>query len=520
MTLPVAQRRRPRALRGHARAHAADAVPSPSTSSSAASARCCCPPAGGSPQPTNVVAPGAPAIALQAPNNLNQILVDDASQTPEPRPDRVRPRRPAAVSASNTLRGGDTATDTGRRHDLHLGRQRGQRQRLPAAPDQRAGRRRRLQAANPRPTARAGRRRRRAGRRHEPAQLLQHLRRAARPVDNCTLGVGGAPTDCRGADTQAEFDRQWPKTVAAISALDADVIGVNEIENDGYGPDSAHPVPRGQAQRGHGAGHLRLHRRRRRDRPDERARHRRHQGRSDLQAGRGHAGRPDRGAQHRRVRQRRRRLLRAAGRRSPRRSRQRRPAACSSSDVNHLKSKGSARATPRTPVTARATATRCAPTPPRRCAPGWPPTRPARATRTSCSSATTTPTQGGSDRGARGRGYTNLVADVSAPTLLLRVRRPVGLPRPRLRVAVAAPQVTGVAEYHINADEPSVLDYNTDFKSAGQLESASTRPTSSASPTTTRCSSASPPCGPSTPRGSRDRSPRLTASSRRDRRSR
>ncbi|HEY9075271.1 MAG TPA: ExeM/NucH family extracellular endonuclease [Anaerolineaceae bacterium] len=58
-------------------------------------------------------------------------------------------------------------------------------------------------------------------------------------VDNCSLGVGGGPTDCRGADTQAEFDRQWPKTVAAIAALNADVVGVNEIENDGYGPDSA-----------------------------------------------------------------------------------------------------------------------------------------------------------------------------------------------------------------------------------------------------------------------------------------
>ena len=32
-------------------------------------------------------------------------------------------------------------------------------------------------------------------------------------------------------------------------------------------------------------------------------------------------------------------------------------------------------------------------------------------------------------------------------------------------------QVTGVADYHIDADEPSVLDYNTDFKSAGQLVS-------------------------------------------------
>jgi predicted extracellular nuclease len=39
--------------------------------------------------------------------------------------------------------------------------------------------------------------------------------------------------------TQAEFDRQWPKTVAAILAVDADVLGVNEIENDGYGSDSS-----------------------------------------------------------------------------------------------------------------------------------------------------------------------------------------------------------------------------------------------------------------------------------------
>jgi predicted extracellular nuclease len=58
-------------------------------------------------------------------------------------------------------------------------------------------------------------------------------------VDNCTFGVGGLPADCRGADTQSEFDRQVPKTVAAILAMNPDVIGINEIENDGYGPDSA-----------------------------------------------------------------------------------------------------------------------------------------------------------------------------------------------------------------------------------------------------------------------------------------
>lgn len=31
------------------------------------------------------------------------------------------------------------------------------------------------------------------------------------------------------------------------------------------------------------------------------------------------------------------------------------------------------------------------------------------------------------------------------------------------------PQVTGVTEWHINADEPPVLDYNEEFKSAGQI---------------------------------------------------
>ncbi len=34
-----------------------------------------------------------------------------------------------------------------------------------------------------------------------------------------------------------------------------------------------------------------------------------------------------------------------------------------------------------------------------------------------------------------------------------------------------AAQVTGATEYHINSDEPSVLDYNTNFKSEAQLES-------------------------------------------------
>ena len=38
-----------------------------------------------------------------------------------------------------------------------------------------------------------------------------------------------------------------------------------------------------------------------------------------------------------------------------------------------------------------------------------------------------------------------------------------------LASAVLAPRVTGVAEWHINADEPVALDYNVEFKTANQL---------------------------------------------------
>ncbi len=50
--------------------------------------------------------------------------------------------------------------------------------------------------------------------------------------------AGGFPT-ARGADTLVEFERQRAKTVAAILGLDSDIIAYNELENDGYGPTSA-----------------------------------------------------------------------------------------------------------------------------------------------------------------------------------------------------------------------------------------------------------------------------------------
>ena len=49
----------------------------------------------------------------------------------------------------------------------------------------------------------------------------------------CTLGAGTSKSNCRGADNQAEFIRQRDKIVAELKAIDADVYGLMEIQNNG-----------------------------------------------------------------------------------------------------------------------------------------------------------------------------------------------------------------------------------------------------------------------------------------------
>lgn len=48
-----------------------------------------------------------------------------------------------------------------------------------------------------------------------------------------TLDEPGVPGDQRGANDEEEFDRQEAKIVSAIAAIDADVVGLIEIENNG-----------------------------------------------------------------------------------------------------------------------------------------------------------------------------------------------------------------------------------------------------------------------------------------------
>lgn len=52
-------------------------------------------------------------------------------------------------------------------------------------------------------------------------------------------GTGGGFPTSRGADTQAEFTRQRAKVIEALYSSGADVIGLMELERDDYGPSSA-----------------------------------------------------------------------------------------------------------------------------------------------------------------------------------------------------------------------------------------------------------------------------------------
>ena len=190
-------------------------------------------------QPTAVTDPGASALALQAANDLNRIIVDDAfnSQNSDP---IAFGRNGSPLSASNTLRGGDTVTDlqgvltytwSGNSASGNAYRVR--------PPNAEVGKSPNFMPANARPVAASdpGGTLKVAG-----MNLLNFFNTfdgLPDTVDNCANGVGGAATDCRGADTQAEFDRQWAKTIAAIVKTEADVIAIGEIENDGYGADSA-----------------------------------------------------------------------------------------------------------------------------------------------------------------------------------------------------------------------------------------------------------------------------------------
>jgi predicted extracellular nuclease len=140
------------------------------------------------------------------------------------------------LSASHTVRVGDTLNGVTGVLEQRFGEYRLQ----PVGPVA-------IAAANPRPAG--------------PAAVGGTLRVAGMNVLNYFNGNGqggGFPTE-RGATTLEEFARQRAKTVATIVTMDADIIGLSEIENDPAGFSAIEDLVAGR-ERSHGARHVCIHR--------------------------------------------------------------------------------------------------------------------------------------------------------------------------------------------------------------------------------------------------------------------
>ena len=142
------------------------------------------------------------------------VTLDDGLTAQNPNP--VRHPNGAPFTVDNRFRAGDTVTDAAGVLAFSFGAYRIQ----PTEPAT-------VTPANPRPA--------------EPGVVAGSHRTGAFNVLNYFNGDGaggGFPTS-RGADTPAELQRQTAKLVAAIVGLDADALGLVEIENDPDGPTSA-----------------------------------------------------------------------------------------------------------------------------------------------------------------------------------------------------------------------------------------------------------------------------------------
>lgn len=159
--------------------------------------------------PTAVVEPGPAAVALAATNALARITLDDGRSVQNPDP-AIHPNG-SIFDLTNTFRGGDLVQGATGVMDDTFGLYRIQ-------PVQGAN----YTSVNPRTAV--------------PDAVGGSLKVASFNVLNYFNGDGmggGFPTS-RGADDLNEFTRQRDKIIAALVAIDADVVGLMEIENDGY----------------------------------------------------------------------------------------------------------------------------------------------------------------------------------------------------------------------------------------------------------------------------------------------
>jgi predicted extracellular nuclease len=162
------------------------------------------------PVPTEVVPPGDAARALLAEIDARTLRLDDGSDAPP-----ADPAHPlAAIPDAATLRAGSTFTGV-------RGVVRQDARGIALVPTHVA-----TTIPAPRPS---------------PPQVAGALHLASINVLNLFNGDGrggGFPT-ARGAKSAVEYARQQAKLVAMVQALAPDAAALMEIENDGYGPESA-----------------------------------------------------------------------------------------------------------------------------------------------------------------------------------------------------------------------------------------------------------------------------------------
>jgi predicted extracellular nuclease len=198
------------------------------------------------PVPTAVTTFGPAAQAQEAANQLNRILVDDNRQDPPGTPDcgttdptKCDPdpvyfaENGLPLSASNTLRGGDTATGvtgvmtyTGGGYSSSPSSYRVRTlgamnpDLMPGTPNIPS-----FDTANPRPTTppTVGGRLKVVG-----MNVLNFF--LSRDDGSITCGVGNLQ-ECRGWDMTGELKRQQDKLNAALMTINADVVGFSELEN-------------------------------------------------------------------------------------------------------------------------------------------------------------------------------------------------------------------------------------------------------------------------------------------------
>jgi len=163
--------------------------------------------------PTQVVQPGADAAVRSAYNNARRLVLDDGSWAENP---AHIPYPTGGLRMDNPVRSGDTIRNiegilvrVGNSYHIH-----------PVIEPE-------FIATNPRPAV--------------PEMPENGVRVVAFNVLNYFNGDGqggGFPTP-RGAASPEEFARQRAKTISAMLALNADIYGLMEMENDGFDSNSA-----------------------------------------------------------------------------------------------------------------------------------------------------------------------------------------------------------------------------------------------------------------------------------------